>query len=166
MHPKVSFHWMCAHKYVRLVLTMPSLDMQIFILPMIHGAHTLPWKSFYVRWYLILLPLLPTAPICLHWGVQGERNHKFCSVWKTWRHSPKKFAFSVVGPLALVHYIPKCTKDNKIQSCPSLSLPDSVFISLSYVFICTSSPASQDAPLAYLLVEGLFFKPLEQVLER
>ena len=66
MHTKVSFHWMCAPKYVQLVLPVPSLDMQIFVLPMLHGEHTLPWTSFSIQWYEMSPPLPPTAPVCLH----------------------------------------------------------------------------------------------------
>ena len=66
MHTKVLFHRMCAPENVRLNLPMPSLDMQIFVFSILHGAHTLPWTSFYVRWYVMLPPLPPTAPICLY----------------------------------------------------------------------------------------------------
>ena len=36
-----------------------------------------PLNEFSVRWYVMSTPLLPTAPICLHEGVEGKGNHKF-----------------------------------------------------------------------------------------
>ena len=115
MHTKLLFYRMCAPEYLRLVLSVPSLDMQIFVFPMLHGAHTLPWTSFSVYWYVISLPLLPKAPVCLHSWVEGKGKHKSCTVWKTWRHSPKIIEFLVVGPVALVQYIPQRAKVNKMQ---------------------------------------------------
>ena len=48
MHKKISFHWMCAPEYAQLVLPATLRDMQIFVLPTLHSAHTLPWTSFSV----------------------------------------------------------------------------------------------------------------------
>ena len=62
--------------------------------------------------------------------------------------------------VALVQYIPQHAKDNKMQSFPSIPPPADVASFLSYVPICTASPESQDAPLAYLLVVGLCFQTL------
>ena len=63
-------------------------------------------------------------------------------------------------PFALVQYIPQHTKENKMKSFPSLPLPAPILRSLSDVSICTSSPESQDEPLASLLVVGLCFQTL------
>ena len=47
-----------------------------------------------------------------------------------------------------------------MESFPSLPPPTAVLISLSYVSICTASPASQYAPLDSLLVVGICFQTL------
>ena len=59
-----------------------------------------------------------------------------------------------------MQYIPQRAKDNKIQSFPSLPPPDYVASFLSYVSIYIASPASQDAPLASLLVVGNYSQTL------
>ena len=115
MHTNLSFHRMCAPEYVWLVFPGPSLDMQIFVLPTLHGAHTLPWTGFSVRYCVMLPSLLTTSPICLYLEGKGKGNHRFFSVWKTWHHSPKIVEFLFFGPVSLVQYIPQHAKDNRMQ---------------------------------------------------
>ena len=75
-----------------------------------------------------------------HWEGEGKGNHKFCSVWKFWRHSLKIVEISVFGPVALVQYIHQHAKDNKMQAFPSLPPPAAVERFISYVPICIDSP--------------------------
>ena len=140
MQTECSFHRMCAPKYVRLVLTVPLLDMQILVLPIHHGAHTLPKTSFSVRWYMMSPPPLTTSPVCLYYRVEGKGNHKFWSFWKMWRHSLKIVELLVAFPIALVQYTPQQAKYNKIQSFTSLPPLDAVERLLSYVTICLAIP--------------------------
>ena len=142
MHTKVSFHQMCATKYVWLVLPVPSLNMQIFVFPILLGVHTLPWTIFFC---LVMRNFFVTADNRSYLLVlmgRGERKPQVWSVWNTWHHSPKNVEFFVVGPVALVQYIPQCAKDNKMQSFPSITPPADLLSSLSYVPIFTASPES------------------------
>ena len=59
-----------------------------------------------------------------------------------------------------MQYIPQRAKDNEIQSFPIPPPPTAVVTSLYYVPIFTASPASQDSPLAYLLMVGVCFQIL------
>ena len=90
----------------------------------------------------------------------GEKKPQVLLSLKNVTSFTKKNEFSVVVPVALVQYITQHAKDNKMQSFPSLPPPAAVSSFLSYIPIFTASLASQDAPLASLLVTGLCFQTL------
>ena len=159
MHTNVSFHRMCAPEYVWLVLPVPSLDMQIFVVPMLHGEHA-PLNKFFCSVIRNVASTADNSSCLIALSERGERKPQVFLSLKNVTSFTKIVEFSVVSSVILVHYITQRAKDNKMQSFPSLSSPADVARFLSYLSIWIASPESQDEPLDSLLKVGLCFQTL------